>query len=69
MELTSKRTIRELAADLAAGRITSVALTAQMLRAPARSLRSASWLMNCARAAPSFWSFGAKTMWDCRATA
>jgi len=31
MELTSKRTIRELAADLAAGRITSVALTAQML--------------------------------------
>ena len=31
MELTGKTTIRELAADLAAGRITSVALTQQML--------------------------------------
>ncbi|WP_219133007.1 amidase [Janthinobacterium sp. UMAB-60] len=31
MDVTGKRTIRELAADLAAGRITSVALTQQML--------------------------------------
>lgn len=31
MDVTGKMTIRELAADLAAGRITSVALTAQML--------------------------------------